>query len=62
MALRDSVIAAAAARGGALIGPGRAVPLASLAGASCLAGRLDALRGRSVIVTVRDPLTAAVVL
>ena len=62
MALWDSVAGGAAARGSALIGPARVVPLASLAHASCLAGRLDALRGRSVIVAVRDPLTAAVVL
>ncbi len=62
MALWDSVVGAAAARGGALIGPGREVPLAALARASCLAGRLDALRGRSVIVAIRDQLTAAVAL
>src|SRR5690242_331918 len=62
MALWDSVIGAAAARGGALIGPAGAVPLASLVQASCLSGRLDALRGRSVIVAVHDPLTAAVLL
>ena len=42
MALWDSVMATAAARDGALIGPARAVPLASLARASCLPGRLDA--------------------
>jgi acyl-coenzyme A synthetase/AMP-(fatty) acid ligase len=62
MALWDSVISAAAARGGALIGPARTVPLASLARASCLAGRLEALRGRSVIVAIRDQMTAAVAL
>ncbi|MFI4886150.1 MAG: AMP-binding protein [Steroidobacterales bacterium] len=62
MALWDSVMATAVARGGALIGPARAVPLASLARASCLPGRLDALRGRSVIVALRDQLTAAIAL
>ena len=62
MALWDSVTGPAAVRGGALIGPGRAVPLAALARASCLAGRLDALRGRSVVVAVRDQLTAAIAL
>ncbi len=62
MALSDSVIGAAAARGGALIGPERTVPLASLAGASALSGQLEALRGRSVVVAVRDQLTAAVAL
>jgi acyl-coenzyme A synthetase/AMP-(fatty) acid ligase len=62
MALWDSVLRAAAKRGGALIGPGRAVDLASLANASCLAGRLDALRGRAVVVAIRDHLTAATAL
>ena len=62
MALWDSVVGAAAARGGALIGPARSVPLASLAHASCLGGRLEALRGRSVIVAIRDQMTAAVAL
>ena len=62
MALWDSVVGAAAARGGALIGPARSVPLTSLAHASCLGGRLEALGGRSVIVAIRDQLTAAVAL
>lgn len=62
MALWDSVVGAAAARGGQLISPARAVPLASLAQASCLAGRLDALRGRTVMVAIRDQLTAAIAL
>jgi len=62
MALWDSVVGAAAARGGALIGPARAVPLASLARASCLGGRLEALQGRSVVVAIRDQLTAAIAL
>jgi len=62
MALWDLVIGSAAARGGALISPTRVMPLASLARASCLDGRLDTLRGRSVIVAIRDPLTAAIAL
>jgi len=62
MALWDSVIGAAAARGAALIGRARAVPLASLARASCLGGRLEALRGRSVMVAIGDQLTAAIAL
>jgi acyl-CoA synthetase (AMP-forming)/AMP-acid ligase II len=62
MTLLDSVVVAAAARGGALIGPTRSVPLASLARTSCLAGRLEALRGRSVVVAIRDQLTAAIAL
>ena len=62
MSLWDSVLGAAAKRGGALIGPSRAVPLASLASASCLAGRLEALRGRTVVVAIRDHLTTATAL
>lgn len=62
MALWDSVLGTAAKRGGALIGPARAVPLASLERASCLGGRLEALRGRTVIVAIRDHLTAATAL
>ena len=62
MTLWESVAGASAARGGALVAPGRAVALASLAQASCLGGRLDALRGRAVIVAIRDQLTAAIAL
>lgn len=62
MALWDSVLGAAAKRGGALIGLARAVPLAALEHASCLGGRLEALRGRTVIVAIRDQLTAATAL
>jgi acyl-coenzyme A synthetase/AMP-(fatty) acid ligase len=61
MALWDSV-STAAVRGGALVGAGCAVPLASLAGASCLGGHLEALRGRAVVVAIRDQLTAALAL
>jgi acyl-coenzyme A synthetase/AMP-(fatty) acid ligase len=62
MALWDSMLGAAAKRGGALIGPARAVPLAALEHASCLGGRLEALRGRTVVVAIRDQLTAATAL
>jgi acyl-coenzyme A synthetase/AMP-(fatty) acid ligase len=62
MALRDSVIEAAAVRGGALVGPARAVPLASLEENSCFGEGLEALRGRAVIVAIRDQLTAAIAL
>ena len=62
MSLWGSVLGGAAKRGGALIGPERAVALASLASASCLAGRLEALRGRAVVVAIRDHLTAATAL
>jgi acyl-coenzyme A synthetase/AMP-(fatty) acid ligase len=62
MALSGAVIGAAAARRGSLIGSDRRVPLTLLSEKSCLAGRLDALVGRSVIVAIRDPLTLAVAL
>lgn len=62
MALWDSVAEAVARGGGALIGPARTVALASLEQGSSLAGRLEALRGRSVIVAARDQLTAAIAL
>ncbi|HEX5461275.1 MAG TPA: AMP-binding protein [Steroidobacteraceae bacterium] len=62
MTLWDSVAGTAAPRGGALLGPARAVALASLAQASCLGDRLVALRGRTVIVAIRDQLTAAIAL
>jgi acyl-coenzyme A synthetase/AMP-(fatty) acid ligase len=62
MALWDAVTKIAAARGSALIGPARTVRLAALAQASCLGGRLEALRGRSVMIAVRDALTAGLLL
>ncbi|HZT02760.1 MAG TPA: class I adenylate-forming enzyme family protein [Steroidobacteraceae bacterium] len=62
MALRDAVIEAAAASGGALIDAAQAVPLASLARGSFFGGSLEALRGRCVIVAIRDQLTAALAL
>lgn len=37
----------------------RTVQLAALQATSCLAGELDALKGRSVVLAVRNPLTAA---
>ena len=49
-------------RGGALIGPARAVTLASLAQSSCFGEGLEALRGRSVMVAIHDQLTAAIAL
>lgn len=49
-------------KSGVLHAPGSTVPLADLAGASCLPGRLEALRGRSVIVGELEPLAAAVTL
>lgn len=48
---------------GMLHGAERSIPLADLVGASCLQGRLETLRGRSVIVAGElDPLAAAVAL
>ncbi len=40
----------------------RTVELQALEHASCLAGKIDAFRGRSVVVAVQDQLTAAVAL
>ncbi|HEY6922222.1 MAG TPA: class I adenylate-forming enzyme family protein [Steroidobacteraceae bacterium] len=47
---------------GSFSGPGTAVRLSDLAGASCLAGRLEELRGRTVLIATRDQLTAALTL
>ena len=47
---------------GAFHGSATVVRLAALAGASSLAGRLEELRGRTVLIATRDQLTAAVVL
>ena len=41
---------------------GGCVALAELAGASSLGGRLEELRGRAVLLAVRDQLTAALAL
>jgi acyl-coenzyme A synthetase/AMP-(fatty) acid ligase len=47
---------------GTLCDAERTVKLDVLDSASCLAGRIDALRNRSVVVAVRDQLTAALLL
>jgi acyl-coenzyme A synthetase/AMP-(fatty) acid ligase len=47
---------------GRLQGPGAAIALADLARGSALGGRLEELRGRSVLVAARDQLTAALAL
>jgi acyl-coenzyme A synthetase/AMP-(fatty) acid ligase len=52
-------ITAAGTPAGRLHGAGATVDLADLAHASSLGGRLEALRGRSVLLAVRDPLRAA---
>jgi acyl-coenzyme A synthetase/AMP-(fatty) acid ligase len=45
-----------------LIGPDSSVPLRDLAWGSSLRGRLEELRGRSVLVAIRDQLTAGLAL
>ena len=47
---------------GRLQGPAAAIALADLARGSALGGRLEELRGRSVLVAARDQLTAALAL
>ena len=47
---------------GSFHGPGAAIRLADLASASCLGDRLEELRGRTVLVTAHDQLTAALAL
>jgi acyl-coenzyme A synthetase/AMP-(fatty) acid ligase len=47
---------------GSFHSPGAVVRLADLAGASCLGGRLEELRGRTVLIATRDQLTAALAL
>ena len=47
---------------GSFHGSGAVVRLAELDGASCLGGRLEELRGRTVLIAVRDQLTAALLL
>ena len=55
-------ITAAGPPAGSLYGVGGRVALAELAHASILGGRLEELRGRSVLLTVTDQLTAALAL
>ncbi len=47
---------------GAFHGANGSIALAELTTASCLAGQLEALRGRSVLLALREPLSAAVAL
>jgi acyl-coenzyme A synthetase/AMP-(fatty) acid ligase len=62
MTRKASLAETAVRAGGRLVGAEREIRLASLEQSSCLAGRLEALRERSVIVAVRDQLLAALVL
>jgi acyl-CoA synthetase (AMP-forming)/AMP-acid ligase II len=47
---------------GSFHGPGALVRLSELARASCLRGRLEELRGRTVLIATRDQLTTALAL
>ncbi len=62
MTARESLAQVAARSAGGLLAASRTVALAELSSRSCLSGRLETLRGRSVVVGVRDQLTAAVLL
>lgn len=62
MALWDSLARAAGRPAGALSDVGRTVRLDLLESASCLGGRLEELRGRSVVLAAKDPLSAALAL
>ena len=55
-------IAAAGVSGGRLHGIRTAIDLADLAHASSLGGRLEELRGETVLLTIKDQLTAALVM
>ncbi len=54
--------AAGASSDGLLVGAGASLALSALAGVSSLEGRLEQLRGRSVLLVTPDPFTAAIVL
>ncbi len=62
MALWESLARGTGRPAGALLDTGRTVPLAALQRVSCLGEQIEALRGRTVVVGVRDQLTAAVLL
>jgi len=62
MWLWGSLTASGAPPSGSLHGAGARIDLASLAGASSLGGRLEALRGRTVLVAAKDQLTSALAL
>jgi acyl-coenzyme A synthetase/AMP-(fatty) acid ligase len=62
MWLWGSLTASGARPSGSLHGAAARIDLASLAGASSLGGRLEALRGRTVLVAAKDQLTGALAL
>jgi acyl-CoA synthetase (AMP-forming)/AMP-acid ligase II len=60
--LWESVASASLGGKGAFHGAGGSIAIAELAAASCLGGALEALRGRSVLLTLREQLSMAVAL
>ncbi len=62
MWLWGSLTASGTPPSGCLYGAGARIELATLAGASSLGARLEALRGRTVLVAARDQLSAALAL
>jgi acyl-coenzyme A synthetase/AMP-(fatty) acid ligase len=62
MRLWESIVARGAAPAGALHAANASLQLADLASASALGGRLESLRGLSVLVRAHEPLAAAVAL
>jgi acyl-coenzyme A synthetase/AMP-(fatty) acid ligase len=60
--LWDSATAPDAAGGGAFHAPHASIALADLAHGSCLGERVEALRGRSVLLAMREQLSAAIAL
>ena len=60
--LWESVAARGAGGRGAFHAPGVSVELSRLAHASCLGGRLESLRGRSVLLAMREQLSTAIAL
>jgi acyl-coenzyme A synthetase/AMP-(fatty) acid ligase len=62
MTLWEAIARRAGTPGGPWLDAGRGVALESLASASILGGRLETLRGRSVMITTEHALTAALAL
>ncbi len=62
MWLWGSLTASGAPPSGSLHGAAARIDLADLAGASSLGGRLETLRGRTVLIAAQDPLTSALAL
>jgi acyl-coenzyme A synthetase/AMP-(fatty) acid ligase len=60
--LWNSVASSSALASGAFHAPGASLQVSELANASCLAGQLQALRGRSVLLALHDQLSTAIAL